>query len=61
VPFLQMAVPELRSRSPGMMTLISLAILVALVYSVAVLFLPSQMGFFWELVTLIDMGLAKTL
>jgi Cu2+-exporting ATPase len=57
VPFLQMAVPELRSRSPGMMTLISLAILVALVYSVAVLFLPGQMGFFWELVTLIDIML----
>ena len=31
VPFLQMAVPEIRSRKPGMMTLISLAISVALV------------------------------
>ena len=39
VPFLQMAVPELNSRQPGMMTLISLAISVAFVYSVAVLFL----------------------
>jgi Cu2+-exporting ATPase len=57
VPFLQMAVPELRGRRPGMMTLISLAILVAFVYSVAVLFLPSQMGFFWELATLIDIML----
>jgi P-type Cu2+ transporter len=57
VPFLQMAVPELRARQPGMMTLISLAISVALVYSVAVLVLPGQMGFFWELATLIDIML----
>ena len=53
VPFLQMAVPELRSGKPGMMTLISLAISVALVYSLATLVLPDQMPFFWELVTLI--------
>jgi P-type Cu2+ transporter len=57
IPFLQMAVPELRNRMPGMMTLISLAITVAFVYSVAALFLPGQMGFFWELVTLIDIML----
>ena len=35
LPFLQMAVPELRNRQPGMMTLISLAISVAFVYSLA--------------------------
>ncbi|MGD8599288.1 MAG: heavy metal translocating P-type ATPase, partial [Anaerolineae bacterium] len=35
IPFLQMAVPELRNRKPGMMTLISLAIVVAFVYSLA--------------------------
>jgi Cu2+-exporting ATPase len=57
VPFLRMALPELRNREPGMMTLISLAITVAFVYSVAALFLPGQMGFFWELVTLIDIML----
>jgi Cu2+-exporting ATPase len=57
VPFLRMAVPELRSRRPGMMTLISLAISVALVYSLAALLLPAQEGFFWELVTLIDIML----
>jgi Cu2+-exporting ATPase len=57
VPFLQMALPELRNRQPGMMTLISLAISVALVYSLAALVLPGQMGFFWELVTLIDIML----
>jgi Cu2+-exporting ATPase len=57
IPFLQMAVPELRDRKPGMMTLISLAISVALVYSLATLFLPGQTSFFWELVTLIDIML----
>ncbi|MGD8464255.1 MAG: copper-translocating P-type ATPase [Anaerolineae bacterium] len=57
IPFLQMAVPELRNRKPGMMTLISLAIVVAFVYSLASLFLPGQTGFFWELVTLIDIML----
>ncbi|MEJ2210088.1 MAG: copper-translocating P-type ATPase [Anaerolineae bacterium] len=57
IPFLQMAVPELRDRKPGMMTLISLAIAVALVYSLATLFLPGQTSFFWELVTLIDIML----
>jgi Cu2+-exporting ATPase len=57
IPFLQMAVPELRNRKPGMMTLISLAISVALVYSLATLFLPGQTSFFWELVTLIDIML----
>ena len=40
LPFLRMAVPELRDRQPGMMTLISLAITVAFVYSVAALFIP---------------------
>jgi P-type Cu2+ transporter len=57
VPFLQMAVPELKNRQPGMMTLISLAISVAFIYSVAALFLPGAMDFFWELVTLIDIML----
>ena len=57
VPFLQMAVPELKNRQPGMMTLISLAISVALVYSVATLFMPGQSDFFWELATLIDIML----
>jgi P-type Cu2+ transporter len=56
-PFIDMALPELRNRKPGMMTLISLAISVAFVYSVAALFLPNTMDFFWELVTLIDIML----
>jgi len=57
LPFLQMAVPELRRRKPGMMTLISLAIIVALVYSLGTLFFQGEGGFFWELVTLIDVML----
>ncbi|MDX9865692.1 MAG: copper-translocating P-type ATPase, partial [Anaerolineaceae bacterium] len=57
IPFLKMAVPEIKNRQPGMMTLISLAILVALIYSMATLFLPDQQDFFWELATLIDIML----
>jgi P-type Cu2+ transporter len=53
LPFLQMAVPELRNRQPGMMTLISLAISVAFVYSLATLVVDIGEGLFWELVTLI--------
>ena len=57
LPFLQMAIPELKTRKPGMMTLISLAITVAFVYSLAMIFVPMGMDFFWELVTLIDIML----
>src|SRR5512134_394615 len=57
VPFLRMAVPELQERKPGMMTLISLAISVAFIYSVAAQFINLGEGFFWELVTLIDIML----
>ncbi len=57
LPFLQMAVPEFENRRPGMMMLISLAIGVAFIYSLAALFLPSGETFFWELVTLIDIML----
>lgn len=57
VPFLRMAVPELRNRQPGMMTLISLAISVAFFYSLAALLFDPVSGFFWELVTLIDVML----
>ena len=57
IPFLQMAVPEIGNRKPGMMTLISLAISVALVYSVLAQLAAIGEGFFWELVTLIDIML----
>ncbi|WP_418286257.1 copper-translocating P-type ATPase [Halorubrum sp. DTA46] len=53
VPFLKMARTELANREPGMMTLISMAITVAFVYSLAAMVIPGAMGFFWELVTLI--------
>lgn len=56
-PFLEMAVPELKNRKPGMMTLISLAITVAFVYSMAAFLFQIGMTFFWELVTLIDIML----
>jgi len=56
-PFLQMASWELRDRQPGMMTLISLAITVAFVYSLATIFVELGESFFWELVTLIDVML----
>ena len=57
IPFLQMAMPEIKNRQPGMMTLISLAISMAFVYSVATLFASLGSSFFWELVTLIDVML----
>jgi Cu2+-exporting ATPase len=57
LPFLQMAVPEVRNRRPGMMSLISLAIMVAFAYSLATLFVSLGSSFFWELVTLIDVML----
>ena len=57
VPFLRLAVPELRNRQPGMMTLISLAISVAFVYSLAATLIGAGESFYWELVTLIDVML----
>ena len=57
IPFLEMAVPEIRNRKPGMMTLISLAIIVAFAYSMFAFFAGTGMTFFWELVTLIDVML----
>jgi Cu2+-exporting ATPase len=57
VPFLKMAVPELRRRRPGMMLLISLAITVAFIYSLAAVIFTLGSGFFWEMATLIDIML----
>jgi len=57
-PFLKGLVEELQKKTPGMMTLIGVAILVAYVYSSAVVFgLPGKI-FFWELATLILIMLA---
>ncbi len=55
--FIKGATSELKQRLPGMMTLISLAIIVAYTYSVATLFLIEGMEFFWELATLITIML----
>jgi P-type Cu2+ transporter len=57
VPFIQMAIPEIRDRQPGMMLLVSLAISVSFIYSLVAIFLNLGEGFFWELVTLIDIML----
>lgn len=56
-PFLKGIVDELLSKSPGMMTLIAVAITVAYVYSSAVVFGLQGRYFFWELATLIDVML----
>ena len=55
--FVRGAVAELRSRRPGMMTLIALAVLVALGYSLAVTLGVHGMDFWWELATLITIML----
>lgn len=52
-PFLKGLYNELKSKQPGMMTLIGLAIIVAYVYSSAVVFGLEGKVFFWELATLI--------
>jgi hypothetical protein len=56
-PFLRGFTEELRSRRPGMMTLISVAIATAYVYSSAVVFGLAGKMFFWELASLIDIML----
>ncbi|MFP4442163.1 MAG: copper-translocating P-type ATPase [Spirochaetia bacterium] len=56
-PFLKGFIDEMKDRSPGMMTLIALAITVAYVYSSAVVFGLEGRYFFWELATLIDVML----
>ncbi|MEX1013491.1 MAG: copper-translocating P-type ATPase [Waddliaceae bacterium] len=56
-PFLKGAVDEIKGRSPGMMTLIGLAITVAYIYSSAIVFGLKGKFFFWELASLIDIML----
>jgi Cu2+-exporting ATPase len=57
MPFLRGAARELGQRAPAMMTLISLAITVAYVFSMAVVLGFPGSPFFWELATLIDVML----
>ena len=56
-PFLKGALSEVRDRQPGMMTLITVAITVAYVFSMAVTFGFPGEDFYWELATLIDIML----
>ncbi len=56
-PFLKEFVNELKKKSPGMMTLIAVAISVSYIYSASVVLGVSGKLFFWELVTLIDVML----
>ena len=56
-PFLKGLVDELKSKKPGMMVLIGLAIIVAYIYSSAVTFGLLGEVFFWELATLVDIML----
>lgn len=55
--FIKGALGELKAKLPGMMTLISLAIITAYVYSVATQFFIEGDGFFWELATLVTIML----
>ena len=56
-PFLTGLFKEIRSRQPGMMTLVAVAITTAYVYSSAVVFGLTGKMFFWELATLVDIML----
>jgi Cu2+-exporting ATPase len=56
-PFLKGFVDEVKSRQPGMMTLVSVAIATAYLYSSAVVFGLTGKMFFWELATLVDIML----
>jgi len=55
--FIASALRELRGKSPGMMTLIALAISVAYIYSVFVVFRKEGEPLFWELTSLITVML----
>lgn len=57
MPFLKGMVSEIKDKAIGMMTLVAIAISVAFIYSVAVVFGLKGMDFFWELATLIDIML----
>jgi Cu2+-exporting ATPase len=55
--FIKGAWGEIKAKLPGMMTLISLAIITAFGYSVATQFFIQGDGFFWELATLVTIML----
>src|ERR671910_3457598 len=55
--FLRSATHEIQARLPGMMTLVSVGITAAYLYSVATTFWVEGEGFYWELATLVDIML----
>jgi Cu2+-exporting ATPase len=55
--FLRSAAGEIRSRLPGMMTLVAVGISTAYLYSAATTFFLEGEGFYWELATLVDVML----
>jgi len=57
LPFFRMARGELKEKQPGMMTLISMALAVAFLYSISSTLFNLESTFYWELVTLIDVML----
>ncbi len=57
LPFLKGLIQEIKTRQPGMMTLIGTAISVAFFYSAGTVFFIVGKDFFWELATLIDVML----
>lgn len=56
-PFLRGLADEVKAKQPGMMTLIGVAISVAMFYSLGTVFIFSGKDFYWELATLIDVML----
>lgn len=57
LPFLKGLIDEIKRKSPGMMTLIGMAITAAFIYSAFIVFNGRTGDFFWELATLIDIML----
>lgn len=58
-PFFKGMVKEVKKLSPGMMTLVSLAVIISFGYSTYLVFTPDGEGkdFFWEMATLVDVML----
>ncbi|MEM3620480.1 MAG: copper-translocating P-type ATPase [Nitrososphaerota archaeon] len=56
-PFLRGLVDEVKFRQPGMMTLVGVAISVAMFYSLGTVYIFGGRDFYWELATLIDVML----
>ena len=56
-PFLKGLIEEVKAKQPGMMTLIGVAVSVAMFYSLGTVFVFGGKDFYWELATLIDVML----